>query len=66
VDWLRLKEGAERIGVSRTTLHYAAQRGDVPFALTPFGHRLFLAADLDEYAEQRRHDGSKETAEAAA
>ena len=52
--WLPLGQAAERLGVHPTTLRRWADKGDVPFLLTPGGHRRFAVSDLDAFAAMHR------------
>jgi excisionase family DNA binding protein len=52
-QWFTLGEAAERLSVHRTTLRRWADEGQIPFMLTPGGHRRFAASDLDHLAERR-------------
>jgi len=47
-----LGAGAERAKVSPMTLHRAAVRGEVPFAVVA-GRRVFDPRDLDEWSRRR-------------
>jgi len=53
-EWLPLGEAAERLNVHPTTLRRWADDGEIPVMLTPGGHRRFAAADLTNFAEERR------------
>lgn len=53
-EWLTLSEAAQRLSVHPTTLRRWADKGDMPCMLTPGGHRRFLAADVDQFARERR------------
>jgi excisionase family DNA binding protein len=53
-QWLPLSAAAERLGVHPTTLRRWSDNGDITTMLTPGGHRRFLIADLDQFAENRR------------
>jgi excisionase family DNA binding protein len=53
-EWLTLREAAERLAVHPTTLRRWADSGQVPFFLTPGGHRRFAASDIRRVA-QRQH-----------
>lgn len=52
--WLTLSEAAQRLSVHPTTLRRWADKGDMPFMLTPGGHRRFAAADVIRFAHERR------------
>jgi excisionase family DNA binding protein len=51
--WLPLRHAAARLNVHPTTLRRWADNGDIPFLLTPGGHRRFAAADIQEFASSR-------------
>jgi excisionase family DNA binding protein len=52
--WLTLGEAAGRLNVHRTTLRRWADEGQIPFMLTPGGHRRFAESDVDQLASRRR------------
>lgn len=52
--WLSLRQAAARLGVHPTTLRRWADEGDIPVLVTPGGHRRFVPADLERFAEQHR------------
>jgi excisionase family DNA binding protein len=52
--WLTLGEAADRLNVHRTTLRRWADEGQIPFMLTPGGHRRFAESDVD-HLSSRRH-----------
>ncbi|MFN8497135.1 MAG: helix-turn-helix domain-containing protein [Anaerolineae bacterium] len=51
--WLPLNEAAQRLGVHATTLRRWADDGQVPFMVTPGGHRRFSIHALDEFVRTR-------------
>jgi excisionase family DNA binding protein len=51
--WLPLRLAAARLGIHPTTLRRWADNGDIPFLLTPGGHRRFAVSDIDEFASSR-------------
>ncbi len=53
-QWLTLSQAAEQLGVHSTTLRRWADNGDIPFMLTPGGHRRFSSADILVFAKGRR------------
>lgn len=53
-QWLKLTEAAKRLNVHPTTLRRWADEGQIPFMLTPGGHRRFADSDVAHMA-QRRH-----------
>lgn len=52
--WLSLKKAADRLDVHPTTLRRWADQGDMPFMLTPGGHRRFSTEDIEAF-QARRH-----------
>jgi excisionase family DNA binding protein len=52
--WLSLAAAAHRLNVHAATLRRWADHGEIPYMLTPGGHRRFAAADIDQFAEARR------------
>jgi excisionase family DNA binding protein len=52
-DWLTTAQAAELAGVSRMTLHRAAEAGEVTYAPTPLG-RLFPRVEVERWAEARQ------------
>ncbi len=55
--WLPLRLAAARLNVHPTTLRRWADNGDIPFLLTPGGHRRFAVTAIEEFASshsQRR------------
>ena len=52
--WLPLGQAAVFLGVHTTTLRRWADNGDIPFLLTPGGHRRFASADLEAFAAQHK------------
>ena len=52
--WLKLSEAAERLNVHPTTLRRWADEGQIPFMLTPGGHRRFADSDV-AYLGERHH-----------
>jgi excisionase family DNA binding protein len=59
--WLSLAAAAARLNVHAATLRRWADDGQIPYMLTPGGHRRFAAADLDRFAESRRVTQRQET-----
>ncbi len=53
-QWLSLSEAASLLGVHGTTLRRWADNGQIPFMLTPGGHRRFAMSDLNQFATSRR------------
>jgi excisionase family DNA binding protein len=53
-QWLTLSQAAEQLGVHPTTLRRWADNGDIPFMLTPGGHRRFSTVDIQTFAKGRR------------
>jgi excisionase family DNA binding protein len=52
--WLTLGEAAALLQVHPTTLRRWADNGEVPFMLTPGGHRRFSATELVHFAHSRQ------------
>lgn len=53
-QWLSLSQAADILGVHSTTLRRWADGGQIPFMLTPGGHRRFATTDLNQFATGRR------------
>jgi excisionase family DNA binding protein len=53
-QWLTLSEAASSLGVHGTTLRRWADNGQIPFMLTPGGHRRFAISDLNQFAASHR------------
>lgn len=53
-NWLSLGQAAGQLGIHPTTLRRWADQGEIPFLLTPGGHRRFAATDLDAFAALHR------------
>jgi excisionase family DNA binding protein len=53
LTWLPLRHAAARLNVHPTTLRRWADNGDIPFLLTPGGHRRFAVTDIEEFASSR-------------
>lgn len=51
--WLPLSRAAEQLNVHPTTLRRWADNGEIPFLLTPGGHRRFAVADIEAFASDR-------------
>ena len=51
--WLPLRLAAAQLNVHPTTLRRWADNGDIPFLLTPGGHRRFSTDDIEEFASSR-------------
>lgn len=51
--WLPLNDAAQRLGVHATTLRRWADEGQIPFMVTPGGHRRFSVDALDEFIRAR-------------
>lgn len=54
-QWISLSQAAELLGIHGTTLRRWADNGQIPFMLTPGGHRRFAMSDLNQFAAERRH-----------
>ncbi|MGD8414487.1 MAG: helix-turn-helix domain-containing protein [Candidatus Latescibacterota bacterium] len=57
IRWLTLGEAADRLNVHRTTLRRWADEGQIPFMLTPGGHRRFAESDVDHLSSRRQPAG---------
>lgn len=53
-QWLSLGDAAKQLGVHNATLRRWADDGEIPCMLTPGGHRRFMTADVERFAQQRR------------
>ena len=53
-QWLPLTKASTLLGVHMTTLRRWADNGQIPFMLTPGGHRRFALSDLNRFASERR------------
>lgn len=56
-EWLTLKDAAERLGVHPSTLRRWADAGNIPYMLTPGGHRRFLRQEVETFAQRRQKGG---------
>ena len=56
--WLPLSLAAARLNVHPTTLRRWADNGDIPFLLTPGGHRRFAVSDIEEFASSQQTAGA--------
>lgn len=54
-QWLTLSQAAKRLNIHPTTLRRWADNGEIAFMLTPGGHRRFSSADVQDFADGRRH-----------
>ena len=52
--WLTLSQAAAELNIHPTTLRRWADNGDIPFMLTPGGHRRFAHNDIRAFSESRR------------
>ena len=53
-QWLTLSQAAKLLNVHPTTLRRWADNGEIPFMVTPGGHRRFSSADIQRFADDRR------------
>ncbi|MCA9928049.1 MAG: helix-turn-helix domain-containing protein [Anaerolineales bacterium] len=53
-QWVSLAKAAKMLGIHSTTLRRWADNGQIPFMLTPGGHRRFALADLQNFADTHR------------
>lgn len=52
--WLTLSQAAKELDIHPTTLRRWADNGDIPFMLTPGGHRRFASHDIQAFAVSQR------------
>jgi len=52
-EWLSLSAAAKLLNIHPTTLRRWADNGEIPFLLTPGGHRRFNNDDIRQFAEKR-------------
>jgi excisionase family DNA binding protein len=62
-QWVSLSDAASLLGVHGTTLRRWADNGQIPFMLTPGGHRRFAMSDLNRFASSRRQAQSSSSLE---
>lgn len=53
-QWMSLSQAARHLNVHPTTLRRWADNGEIPFMLTPGGHRRFSSTDIQNFADGRR------------
>lgn len=53
-QWLTLSQAAQQLNIHPTTLRRWADNGEIPFMLTPGGHRRFSSVDIQKFASERR------------
>ena len=53
-QWVSLTRASDFLGVHSTTLRRWADDGQIPFMLTPGGHRRFALSDLQQFSAERR------------
>ncbi|HEX9017263.1 MAG TPA: helix-turn-helix domain-containing protein [Chloroflexota bacterium] len=53
--WLTLEQASRRLGVHPSTLRRWADEGAIDVFITPGGHRRFIPADLDRFAQGHHH-----------
>ncbi len=53
-QWISLTKAANLLGVHSTTLRRWADKGEIPYMLTPGGHRRFSVNDIHQFANQQR------------
>jgi len=51
--WLTLTQAAKRLNIHPTTLRRWADNGNIPYMLTPGGHRRFSVSELQQFADER-------------
>ncbi len=62
-QWLTLSQAARILGVHTTTLRRWADNGDIPYLLTPGGHRRFSLQDVEQFAANRKQERMPATIE---
>jgi excisionase family DNA binding protein len=62
-QWLTLSQAARKLGVHTTTLRRWADNGDIPYLLTPGGHRRFSLPDVEQFAANRKQTNIPATIE---
>lgn len=60
LDWLRLGEAADYLGIHFNTLRRWADSGDLPVYKTPGGRRRFKKSDLDDFLGKSKSVNSSE------
>ncbi|GIV84635.1 MAG: DNA-binding protein [Candidatus Roseilinea sp.] len=53
-SWLSIKEAAAYLNIHPATLRRWADSGEIPYMLTPGGHRRFAQSDIQRFAESHR------------
>jgi excisionase family DNA binding protein len=53
-NWLTLSRAAKQLNIHPTTLRRWADNGEIPFMLTPGGHRRFSLEDIQRFSQERR------------
>ncbi|MCA9933421.1 MAG: helix-turn-helix domain-containing protein [Ardenticatenaceae bacterium] len=53
-NWLSLKDAAAHLAVHPATLRRWADKGVLPYMLTPGGHRRFSEADVERFLQEQR------------
>ena len=62
-QWISLTKAAALLGIHSATLRRWADNGQIPFMLTPGGHRRFALSDLNQFAAERRQSGINDNIE---
>ncbi|GAB4270657.1 MAG: helix-turn-helix domain-containing protein [Candidatus Promineifilaceae bacterium] len=62
-QWLTLSQAARILGVHTTTLRRWADNGDIPYLLTPGGHRRFSLQDVEQFAANHKQENMPVTIE---
>ena len=60
-QWISLTKAANLLGVHSTTLRRWADKGEIPYMLTPGGHRRFSVNDIQQFANQQRRKQTSAT-----
>ncbi len=56
--WLSLTQAANQFNVHPTTLRRWANNGQIPYILTPGGHRRFALSDIETFFKRQQRGGS--------
>jgi excisionase family DNA binding protein len=59
-EWLTLRDAADHLGISISTLRRWTDAGLIPVTRTPGGHRRYELHHLERFLSARRHHGRDE------
>ena len=62
-QWLSLTKAAERLGIHSATLRRWADNDEIPYLLTPGGHRRFAVSEIERFARDHRQGTPSESFE---